>query len=80
MVEYMNTEKRIIKLLEQRDRSKIMLQRQIALRELCSIYGIRCVSIASGWTESTIKQYLSAKHPSIGLEQLLQAEEIFKQL
>lgn len=76
----MNTEKRIKKLLDLRDRNKIMLKRQIALKELCSTYGIRCVSIASGWTESTIKQYLSAKHPSIGLEQLLQAEEIFKQL
>lgn len=76
----MNTEKRIERLLNQRDRSKIMLERQVILKELCSTYGIRCVSIASGWTESTIKQYLSAKHPSIGLEQLLQAEEIFKQL
>lgn len=76
----MNIEKRILQLLSQRDRSKIMLERQIALKELCSTYGIYYVAIASGWNESTIRQYLSAKHPSIGLEQLLQAEEIFKQL
>lgn len=71
---------RIKKLLAKRDRVSIMQERKKRLAELVEVYGIELVALATELNESTIKQYLKAKHPNIGLEALTQAEEILQQL
>ena len=71
---------KIEKLLLARDRTAMMLARKKRLMLLVDKYGLENVALATQLNESTIKQYVQAKYPNIGLESLTQAEEILQQL
>jgi len=62
------------------DRSNLIAERKQRLTTLVENYGLDKVAAACSLTESTIKQYLSSKYSTIGLEPLTQAESIFDKL
>ena len=54
---------------------------QNRLKEMVNIHGIDCVSLASGLTEKTLKQYIQVKvPPSIKKDTVDKAEAILKGL
>ncbi len=62
------------------DRTAIIAERKDRLNNLVLEYGLEEVAVATSLNVSTIKQYLSSKYSTIGLEPLTQAENIFKKL
>ncbi|AII27462.1 hypothetical protein B8b_011 [Pseudoalteromonas phage B8b] len=62
------------------DRVAIIVERKQRLSNLVDEYGLEEVAAATCLNVSTIKQYLSSKYSTIGLEPLTQAENIFKKL
>lgn len=76
---------RINKILKSINDPKKTLSRQcelqLILRELVSTWGIENVALASGLTESTLRQYIRVKKPStIGEQSVQQAVNVFNQL
>lgn len=78
----MNDLDKIKSLLAERleHRAEVMERRKQRLLNLINQHGYDKVSLATGWGIGTITQYCSAKTPIIGLEKLVQAEEILNQL
>ncbi len=72
----------ILRLIKSIDREAIKLDRHNRFKDLVTEHGVELVSVATGLTQATVKVYYSAKRniPTIGLEPLMQAEEVFKQL
>lgn len=76
----MNRLAKIKKAVLQIDRNEIIAERKERLNNLVIVYGLDEVAAASSLNVSTIKQYLSSKYSTIGLEPLTQAENIFTKL
>lgn len=74
--------KAIKKLVDSIDRVKVNKDRQERFKALADAHGVDYVALASGLAVATVKVYLSARKniPTIGLEPLMQAEYIFKEL
>ncbi len=74
--------KSITKAVKGIDRVKVNKDRQDRFKALVELYGAEHVGLASGLAKATVKVYASARKniPTIGLEPLLQAEAIFKEL
>lgn len=74
-----NEIKKIVKAI---DRVKAYRDRQERFKALVDEYGVTDVALASELSLSTVKVYVSSKRniPPIGLDSLIQAEYVFKEL
>jgi len=81
----MSRKAKIKTILEQQNNANALrlqqLTRQRRLKKLVDTYGLEDVSLAAGYTELTLKQYLRVKNPtSIGEKAVTQAESVFREI
>ena len=70
----------IDEVLQSIDRGVIMKDRQTRYQKLVDEYGMEYVAQASELSKDTLRVYLQSSTPSIGLDSLMQAEQVFKRI